>query len=218
MERQVDMAEVSDGKRYSVQDMAKLGCNDCEGCSECCTNMGNSIVLDPYDVYQLTTGLNCTFETLLADKLDLNVYEGIILPNLKMTGPKLQCGFLDEHGRCSVHVHRPGFCRMFPLGRIYEDGGFQYFLQVNECGRNRTKVKIKKWLDLPNIASYENFVNEWHYFLKHITSQLAQYSAEEMKRINMVILNVFFMTLYEKNRDFYEQFGERMEGVKKELN
>ena len=58
MERNVDMSEVSDGKLYGINDMVKAGCNDCKGCSACCQGMGNSIVLDPYDVYRLTTGLN----------------------------------------------------------------------------------------------------------------------------------------------------------------
>ena len=34
MKRYVDMNEISDGKRYTGNDMAKLGCNECEGCSE----------------------------------------------------------------------------------------------------------------------------------------------------------------------------------------
>ena len=54
MERNVTMAEISDGKLYSRDDMVKAGCDDCRGCSACCHGMGNSIVLDPYDVYRLT--------------------------------------------------------------------------------------------------------------------------------------------------------------------
>ena len=52
MERNVTMAEISDGKLYSRDDMVKAGCDDCRGCSACCHGMGNSIVLDPYDVYR----------------------------------------------------------------------------------------------------------------------------------------------------------------------
>ena len=85
MERHIDMNEVSDGKLYGVNDMAKVGCDDCKGCFSCCQGMGNSIVLDPYDVYRLTTGLDCKFEELLVDKIDLQVVDGQILPNLKMT-------------------------------------------------------------------------------------------------------------------------------------
>ena len=48
---------------------------------------------------------------------------------------------LNDEGRCS-HDARPGFCRMFPLGRLYENGTFSYFLQVSECPKeNKTKSK-----------------------------------------------------------------------------
>ena len=211
MERNIDMKEISDGKLYGVNDMAKVGCDDCKGCSACCQGMGNSIVLDPYDVYRLTVGLNCKFEELLMDKLDLNVVEGMILPNLKMNGEKESCAFLDENGRCSIHSLRPGICRIFPLGRIYDNGSFQYFLQVNECKKKeRTKVKIKKWIDTPELAKNEAFINRWHYFLKELTSKMPTLQEETVKQVNMYVLNAFFITMYEGNRDFYEQFEERM--------
>lgn len=207
----MDMSQVSDGKLYSVKDMAKLGCEDCKGCSSCCRAMGNSIVLDPYDVYRLTAGLKTKFDELLIDKIDLNVVEGIILPNLKMDAGRDSCVFLDENGRCSIHSLRPGMCRIFPLGRIYENGGFQYFLQIHECKKqSRTKVKIKKWIDTPDIPKNEWFINRWHYFLKNVSSKLPGLEQEAMKKIDMYILNVFFMTLYEEKRDFYQQFEERI--------
>ena len=68
MERNVTMAEISDGKLYSRDDMVKVGCDDCRGCSACCHGMGNSIVLDPYDVYRLTTLRGDTLEHLLEEK------------------------------------------------------------------------------------------------------------------------------------------------------
>ncbi len=219
MERYVDIRDISDGKRYQLRDMVKVGCDDCKGCSACCQGMGNSIILDPYDVYRLTTGLNRKFEELLIDKIDLNVVEGIILPNLKMAGEKERCNFLDENGRCSIHAYRPGICRIFPLGRIYENGGFTYILQTNECKKeNRSKVKVKKWIDTPDIEKNQQFINEWHYFLKDISARLPDLPQETVKKIDMTILNVFFVTLYQGNRDFYEQFEERMESVKKILD
>lgn len=68
MERNVTMAEISDGKLYSRDDMVKAGCDDCRGCSACCHGMGNSIVLDPYDVYRLTALRGDTLEHLLEEK------------------------------------------------------------------------------------------------------------------------------------------------------
>ena len=176
MLREIDLSAVSDGKRYRQSDMVKAGCNDCKGCSDCCRNMGNSIVLDPYDCFELCKNLKENFEQLLSYAIELQVVDGIILPNLKMTGAEETCTFLNEEGRCRIHSFRPGFCRMFPLGRIYEEGGFQYFLQVKECKMEpKTKVKIHKWLGIPDIRRYETFVKKWHYFLKDVEKILGSF-------------------------------------------
>lgn len=84
MERNVDMAQISDGKKYTSNDLAKLGCGDCAGCSKCCHGMGESIILDPYDIYSLTTNLETTFSELIKDKLSLSVADMIVLPHLNL--------------------------------------------------------------------------------------------------------------------------------------
>ena len=69
-----------------------------------------------------------------------------------------KCGFLNEEGRCSIHTFRPGLCRLFPLGRNYNDGELKYFLLDNACQKqNHTKIKVKKWLDVPELKQYEKF-------------------------------------------------------------
>ena len=132
MKRNVRLEDISDGKLYTANDLVKADCHDCEGCSACCRGMA-SIVLDPYDVWQLCMGLRKTFEGLMEEHIELQVVDGVILPKLKMAGEEESCTFLDENGRCSIHLFRPGICRLFPLGRYYEDDGFRYFLQVKEC-------------------------------------------------------------------------------------
>ena len=57
MLRYDDLNEISDGRLYSENDMVKADTHGCNGCSKCCeSDMGNSIVLDPYDIYNLTKG------------------------------------------------------------------------------------------------------------------------------------------------------------------
>lgn len=221
MKRQVSLEEISDGRLYGKNDMVKAGCGGCKGCSSCCGGMGNSVILDPYDVYRLTKGLSRSFESLLAAEVELNVADGIILPNLNMSGEEEKCRFLDAQGRCAVHAYRPGICRLFPLGRYYEtdDQGrrtFRYFLQVRECpAPNKTKVKISKWIDTPELVRYEAFVNEWHYFLEDVQQRIAEEEKEEaVKNINMFLLKLFYMKPYETDRDFYPQFEERMAWAK----
>ena len=86
MKRKVDLNEISDGRLYSSGDMVKVDCHDCEGCSACCQGMGNSIILDPMDLWRLQLGKKENFDTLLANYLELNVVDGMVLPNLKMAG------------------------------------------------------------------------------------------------------------------------------------
>lgn len=218
MKRNVKMEEISDGKLYTANDLVKADCGDCEGCSACCRGMGSSIVLDPLDIYRLTEGLGVRFEQLLVEKIELNVVDGIILPNLKMGGSKECCAFLNEEGRCSIHGIRPGICRLFPLGRFYENGSFQYFLQIHECKKeNRTKVKVKKWIDTPDLKSYEAFVSQWHYFLLDIQGKFLKIEEEKIKSVNMFLIQSFYLEPYNKEEDFYSQFTKRLEKVKKTL-
>lgn len=219
MKREVDMNEISDGKLYGLNDMVKVGCNDCQGCSACCQGMGKSVILDPLDIYHLSKHLNCTFEQLMQDKIELNVVDGVILPNLKMAEPFETCAFLNEEGRCSIHAARPGICRLFPLGRFYENGGFQYFLQVHECPKeNKTKVKVKNWIDTPDIKENEKYILEWHNLLKTL-EKFIESGAEEtqVKQINLYVLQQFFITPYDYKVDFYPQFWNRLEKMKESL-
>lgn len=209
MKRNIDLKEISDGRLYGSNDLVKADCGDCRGCFACCCGMGNSIILDPLDVHRLTTGLNQSFEALLASYLELNVVDGIILPNLKMQGSRECCAFLNEAGRCTIHAIRPGICRLFPLGRYYENGSFQYFLQTHECKKaNRTKVKVKKWIDTPELGKYETFVNRWHYYLKDMET-LIEKQPEKAKEIDLQILQRFYLTPY--GDDFYTEFEQRMQ-------
>lgn len=218
MERHIDLREISDGRLYGLNDMVRADCGGCEGCFTCCTGMGSSIVLDPLDIYRLTSGLSCSFQELLARYLELNVVDGVILPNLKMSGEGERCAFLNGEGRCSIHGFRPGFCRIFPLGRLYEDGSFRYFLQVHECPReNRAKVKVRKWIDTPDLKQYEPFIAGWHYFLKEIQDWVrTPEGASAARDLNLYILNEFFVKPYDGQTDFYPQFRGRLEGARRQ--
>ena len=226
MKREIDMDEISDGRRYRSGDMVKIGCSECAGCFECCTLTDDTIILDPYDMFELCRGLDTTFDALLSGEtgtrtdttapeaspvIELGLADGILLPHLKVD-PGKGCSFLNETGRCSIHGFRPGFCRLYPLGRIYEDGSFSYFLQVNECPYpNKTKVKIKKWLGIDSLPEYEAFVLKWHDVLeetrreaslKHEQTELSHYLVSFLKR--------YYRTPYDTDGSFYEQFRDRL--------
>ena len=215
MLRECDINEISDGKRYQANDMVKVGCNDCEGCHSCCVGMEDTIVLDPYDIYRLTFNLGMDFQMLMQGRIALHVEEGVILPHLAMAKDTNACSFLNEEGRCSIHAHRPGICRLFPLGRIYEGEGFSYFLQVNECVKeNRTKEKVKNWINTPRFKEYEAFILKWHNYVKDMQAFLAD--KEDAKDWNMLHLHMFYMMPY-TSEDFYEEFEVRLADMRKRM-
>ena len=137
-----------------------------------------------------------------------------------MTGAKEKCTFLDENGRCKVHAFRPGLCRLFPLGRYYEEKGFFYYLQNQECPKkNKTKIKVSKWLDVPDLKNYEDFAAKWHFLLKDIRNLLEEKEEEQLtKDLNMYVLNLFYTQPFESGRDFYVQFEERLGQMRKLLS
>ncbi|MDD6102841.1 MAG: YkgJ family cysteine cluster protein [Clostridiales bacterium] len=210
MKRNVTLEQISDGRLYDANDLVKCDCHGCADCSDCCKGMGESVVLDPYDVYRLTNGLNKSFMDLIAGELiSLSVIDGLILPHLNMNGNV--CRFLNDEGRCSIHNIRPSICRLFPLGRYYENGDFKYFLQKGEClCENKTKIKVKKWVDEPDFAKHESFVNTWHYYLYEVAGKSVDLSQDKQKEVCIKILEVFFIRPYSSN--FFEEFSERLNG------
>ena len=210
MKRDGDLSSLTDGKLYRNSDMARLGCNDCEGCSACCKGMGNSVVLDPYDVWRLTRGLGITFSEMIGKQMMLSVVDGMILPSLNMENQTGACPFLNTEGRCSIHAFRPGICRLFPLGRYYHDGVFSYVLMTGECQKeNRSKIKIDKWLGEPNLKAYEKFILQW----KSITEQTRELltkttDLEQQKQISVSLLQKYFLTPY--GEDFFADFSAKL--------
>ena len=209
MRRNVDLNEISDGKLYTSNDMVKADCYECQGCSACCRGMGKSIILDPIDLFHLKQATGKDFAGLLNQEIELNVVDGMILPNLKMDPKTDACPFLDENERCGIHAFRSGICRLFPLGRL-----------TKECKKeNRGKVKVKKWLGITNLKAYEQYISDWHQFLLTCEESIGELEKENIQILTTYILRLFYQTPYEAEDDgsFYQEFYQRREQVRKTL-
>lgn len=220
MKRYCSLEEISDGRLYDINDLVEAGCNSCKGSASCCHGTGNTVILDPFDLYCLTTNLNKKFDELLTDKIELNFVDGVILPNLKMTGASEGCTFLNGDGRCSIHAFRPGICRIFPLGRYYENHDFRYFLQVNECKSScsNNSVEVGKWIDTPDLKKNKKFLIDWHYFLNDVENEIKSTKDQaQVKKINMFLINCFYLIKYDTGTDFYLQFHKRLNEAKRVL-
>ena len=212
MEHKVDLKEISDGKLYTKNDMVKLGCDGCKGHASCCRFAEDTITLDPYDMYQLSTGEGLSFELLYSRELiALAPVQGLLLPHLNFSKETGTCPFLETDGLCRIHGNRPGLCRLFPLARYFEEDNLHYILQVHECPNPVTpKVKIKNWLGIPNLDRYETFLFQWHELVTGTQKKIAVATDNQtINTVTTVFLKLFYLTPYGKDEDFYSQFEER---------
>lgn len=213
MLRDIDLNEVTDGKQYISSDVVNITCDDCAGCSECCRTVGDTITLDPLDIFNLSRGLNKSFVDMLENEIELRLIDGIILPNIMIEGDSDACSMLDSEGRCTIHNLRPGFCRLYPLGRLYDEGGdFKYIIQVHECPHpHKGPIRISDWLGIEDLDKYEAFIRSWHAVVKHATDYAASLDEEtDKKKAMWKLIRIFYEKPYDLSRDFYEQYYERL--------
>ncbi|MFI3237786.1 MAG: YkgJ family cysteine cluster protein [Lachnospiraceae bacterium] len=197
-------------KYYKEHDMVRIACNDCKGCSSCCVDMGDSVRITPFDMYQLLNHYECTFQELLGSFIQISVVEGMILPSMNMAEGTNRCKALTADGRCSIHEIRPSICRLFPLGRQYYSDHIEYFILEGACPQKvKTKVKIDKWIQTKNLTTQEQFLVTWHAFEKEVRAKLVTADEEYAKQLQMYVLQLFFVKKYTAD-DFYTEFLDRI--------
>lgn len=202
-------------KFYDLNDLVRADCHDCQGCSSCCRDMGDSILLDPYDAYQLQREGKPVSVLLESGVVALTVWAGMILPHLQMNEMTGACSFLSDGGRCEIHGYRPGMCRLFPLGRNFTEGKMNYFLLENACAnRSRSKIRVSRWMGIEPADRYHEFVLAWHDFRHEMVELLEEAAEDSAKHLNMYLLHTFFLTSYDAAEDFYPQFESRVQRIR----
>ena len=82
--------------------------------------------------------------------------------------------------------------------------------------KNRTKVKVEKWVDVPDYEKNKEFLITWHYFLNDVEAMIKNLNDDNFtKQCCLLILRLFYMNPYDKDRAFYEQFEERLTKMKR---
>lgn len=206
----------SDGKFYTVKDMARTNCNDCKGCHACCTDMGDSILLDPYDLWQFATKESMFFAEMMQDgKIALTQENFMLVPYLCMNEQKNTCCFLNEEGRCSVHASRPGICRLFPLGRDFQRGELSYILLQKLCPANKSKIRIEKWIGIVRVNEYQEFLLKWHKFRMTMQQYLKEASSMEQKQMNLYLIKQFYACNYamQSELEFFDSISDKINKI-----
>ena len=69
-------------------------------------------------------------------------------------------------------------------------------------------------MDNPDGKRYDKFIADWHDFLKKAENEMEKQNDPNFTReLSMNVLNMFYLTPYEKEQDFYDQFGKRLEAI-----
>ncbi|MBS7527519.1 YkgJ family cysteine cluster protein [Fusibacter paucivorans] len=221
------LTEISDGKLYDYTDVVKADTGGCLECHACCVDVGDLVSLTPYDTYEMMRATQQSFAALTSDHIAIHRIGKLNLPYLKMHDGNAACSFLNMEGRCSIHNYRPNICRLFPLGRVYDEDDFKYILQQNACVKSKLeKVKIKKWIGIDSYPENKAFLLEWHRLLGAIAFRMKFIREADAVRIfNDDFINGFYsiqlplqqMSDVEAHRAFYKQFYETLPTIKNRL-
>ena len=220
MNREINLTEISDGKLYDIDDLVRADASGCGGCSACCHGVGDLVQLNPYDTFEISKALQTNFDALMDEHFVLRPKGKLLFPYLKMLGENEKCVFLSDQGRCVIHEHRPGICRLFPLGRVYDDhGDFKYVLLKKACVKPKLeKVKVEKWLGINDYEANKAFILEWYKLNKALEFRMKFVrDSAEIEAINQYLFDVFYRIEAPTVIDFYRYFYKRLPEAKNHL-
>jgi len=205
-----------DNKKIRLEEVHpfKFNCSKEISCyTQCCRDI--TIVLTPYDVLRLKTGLEISSGEFLDKYTHMIPQKDRLIPLviLKMNETDKKCSLVSDEG-CTVYSDRPWPCRMFPLD-LNEDGTYSLISDNSRClGLNEDNIrKISDWLEEQGIKPYE----EMNEFLSSLTIQL---QSHQLDVTNPKIQQMIMMALYniDKFREFVfnSTFLDRLE-VEKDI-
>lgn len=191
---------MTDDKQTRFEEVHTFQFNCYQGVScftNCCQDV--TIVLTPYDVLRLKTGLKISSGEFLDQHTIVIPKKGHLIPLfiLKMNESDKKCPFVSQEG-CTVYQDRPWPCRMYPLN-LNDDGTYSLIADASKCFglKEDETTKISDWLKQQGIEPYE----EMNEYLSSLTIQL---QSQKMDIDNPQIQQMTVMALY--NIDRFREF------------
>ena len=152
----------ADARVLADSDPLQLTCG-AKGCNSTCCKAAAPIVLNPYEIALICAESGMSYEDLL-DIVDTDRAKGFPLVMLPRDPA---CHFWTEQG-CRIYTARPLACRLFPLGRIFENGRSHIVLPgVNRCrGLAPSPSKsVAEYLGEQITARYIEMADHWIAFV-----------------------------------------------------
>ncbi len=155
----------ADARALAETDLLQLACG-AAGCGATCCKAAAPIVLNPYELARIRAVSGMSYEDLL-DVFDTDRAKGFPLVMLPRDPA---CHFWTEKG-CRIYDARPLACRLFPLGRVFENHQSRLVLpEVNRCsGLAPAPAKtIAAYLQEQDTALFIAMADRWIEFVSDI--------------------------------------------------
>tara|TARA_Y100000310_G_scaffold319400_1_gene374615 strand:- start:226 stop:834 length:609 start_codon:yes stop_codon:yes gene_type:complete len=133
----------------------------CKNCGDCCDH--TIIQLYPFDIKNICKAKNLTTKQFHQQysifQLDEDKIPRCILKN------RPQCPFKEEG--CTIYDKRPIRCRLYPLGRVYQDNEIIHVIsEKTSPGFNTGKKQtIAEWLEQQQVTKFDQLTKQWNQFL-----------------------------------------------------
>ena len=181
----------------------------CNACGKCCRRH-DDIILTPYDLYEIAAKLEISVEKVVYDYCDRGIGEISQLPVVMVRRGK--CAFLTKDG-CILGNHKPVNCRIYPLGRGFDDDKLVYFSQPVNCGDRNSTQTVADWLERNGVTEEnEWFTVKWYELMSKLVMFIykRKFSPCELEAFQRALVPILYLC-YRTDRNFYEQFLDRYE-------
>jgi Fe-S-cluster containining protein len=152
----------ADAKVLADSDFLQLSCG-AEGCSSTCCKAAAPIILNPYEIARICSESGMTYEDLL-DVVETDRANGFPLVMLPRDPA---CNFWTERG-CRIYPARPLACRLFPLGRVFDNGQSYIVLPEANCCSGLAPLPSKSvadYLSEQSTGKYIEMADQWIAFV-----------------------------------------------------
>jgi Fe-S-cluster containining protein len=155
----------TDARILSEADFIQLSCG-VNGCSSNCCTKSAPIVLNPYEIALICRESNLSYEDLLdiVDTGRANSFPLVMLPR------DPHCHFWTGKG-CRIYRARPLACRLYPLGRVFDQGESHLVLpDLNICsGLSSSPAKnVAEYLCDQDTAVLIQMADRWIEFVSKL--------------------------------------------------
>jgi Fe-S-cluster containining protein len=165
--------------------------------TRCCHEL--ELSLTPYDILRIRQGTGLSSPEVLARYVIIEQEAGDAFPQMYLTmvdDGTASCVFLGSEG-CSIYRHRPGACRMYPLGRATVKSGdslAEHFVLLHEPHclgfAEPLLISAHKYLQSQELAPYNSFNDRLAQITQHDRIKQGLQLSESQRR-------AFILALYD---------------------